>query len=221
MDDIEFIFVLSLMFFVAIVVPIGTFCIGKYYIQSSKKVFIILGLSLIVFIIYDILNIGLGVSFRGDNVDYVILVLQYFCFLLLYFSIKSKWRRITDILIYPTLSIILLFALMIGPIVFTGITQNFVCKKKFYFDCEEKNYEVREYEFGTISSFYLSYRFDLYEIKNEIFEKRISSIKFTGKDNLDLEININNNLVSFDLESVDDETIFRVITPTIIFDSNN
>ncbi len=191
---IDLLYLLSL-----IILPIaGLILLSITEISNYYRVMIWM---VLFFIIHNILFF-FGYSLRGDNVDYIIITLEYPFVLLLFVSLADIWKNIyTKILRNLTITIIILGILveMVNFINMFPTDMDYVCDKETHFISNTQSYEVRRYTFGFATLINTRCTFETYRtFKYLPFERLLDRTVFWDNRELfnisgDLQFNIRSN----------------------------
>jgi hypothetical protein len=140
----------------------------------------------------------LGLSLKGDHIDYFIFSLEYSCINWLMFNQKEPSSKI---LCFIGFGLGLLIAYILPFII---LIMSLKSDKTFKYTCNEKTYETRRYSFGGANLDNTTYYFNTYRTLNLIpIEYKIDDSSFVdnetslsiGED--ELKVEIKNNTITF------------------------
>jgi len=116
-----------------------------------------------LFVIHNLL-FWVGISLKGDYIDYFIFSIEYFVFCLIAFLLKGQtnlWTRLFRIV--SLIGVSLLFVVgLVGILLFIIISMDYETDKIFRFTSKDKTYETRRYAFGFATTTDTRYTFETY-----------------------------------------------------------
>ena len=116
-----------------------------------------------LFVIHNLL-FWVGISLKGDYIDYFIFSIEYFVFCLIAFLLKGQtnlWTRLFRIV--SLIGVSLLFVVgLVGILLFVIISMDYETDKIFRFTSKDKTYETRRYAFGFATTTDTRYTFETY-----------------------------------------------------------
>ena len=116
-----------------------------------------------LFVIHNLL-FWVGISLKGDYIDYFIFSIEYFVFCLIAFLLKGQtnlWTRLFRIV--SLIGVSLLFVVgRVGILLFIIISMDYETDKIFRFTSKDKTYETRRYAFGFATTTDTRYTFETY-----------------------------------------------------------
>ena len=116
-----------------------------------------------LFVIHNLL-FWVGISLKGDYIDYFIFSIEYFVFCLIAFLLKGQtnlWTRLFRIV--SLIGVSLLFVVgLVGILLFIIISMDYETDKIFRFTSKDKTYETRRYAFGFATTTDTRYTFETF-----------------------------------------------------------
>ena len=116
-----------------------------------------------LFVIHNLL-FWVGLSLKGDYIDYFIFSFEYFVFCLIAFLLKGQtnlWTRLFRLVSLIGISLLFVFGL-VGILLFIIISMDYETDKIFRFISKDKTYETRRYAFGFATTSDTRYTFETY-----------------------------------------------------------
>jgi len=116
-----------------------------------------------LFVIHNLL-FWVGLSLKGDYIDYFIFSIEYFVFCLIAFLLKGQtnlWTRLFRIVSLIGVSLLFIVGL-VGILLFLIISMDYETDKIFRFTSKDKTYETRRYAFGFATTSDTRYTFETY-----------------------------------------------------------